>query len=90
MVFVMILIRINSSGTSASCAVGVICFSIYYWQRIPLRDKDRLGFLSCCSWMLPEQIRNKSEIVDSEDIHRVSTKHPKCVTPSGEILWKVL
>ena len=30
MVFVMILIRINSSGTSASCAAGVICFFIYY------------------------------------------------------------
>ena len=30
MVFVMILNRINSSETSASCAAGVICFFIYY------------------------------------------------------------
>ena len=30
MVFVMILIRINSSETSAACAAGVICFFIYY------------------------------------------------------------
>ena len=33
MVFVMILIRINSSGTSASCAAGVKCFFIHYYHR---------------------------------------------------------
>ena len=30
MLFVMILIRINSSETSASCAAGVKCFFIHY------------------------------------------------------------
>ena len=60
-------------------------------QRVPLRDMDRLGndlqwvpgFLSCCSWMFPEQLQNKSELLGSEEIHQVYTKHPKCVTPSG-------
>ena len=30
MVFVVTLIRINSSETSAACAAGVICFIIHY------------------------------------------------------------
>ena len=65
-----------------------------YWydrQRTPLRDRGRLrndpkwdpGFLSCCSWMFPEQLRNKSQIVGSKRIHRVYTKHPNCVNSSG-------
>ena len=48
-------------------------------KRTPLRDRDRLGndpqgfsgFLSRCSWMFPEQLRNKSEVVGSEEIRRV-------------------
>ena len=47
-------------------------------KRTSLRDRDRLGndpqwvpgFLSCCSWMFPEQLRNKSELVGSEEIHQ--------------------
>ena len=46
------------------------------------------GFLSRCSWMFPEQLRNKSELVGSEEIHETWTKHPKYVTPSGWTLWK--
>ena len=42
-------------------------------------DRDRLGydpqwvhgFLSCCSWMFPERLRNKSELVGSEEIRQV-------------------
>ena len=52
-----------------------------YWsgrQRTLLWDRDRLvydhpwvpGFPSCSFWMFPEQIRNKSELVVSEEIHR--------------------
>ena len=45
-------------------------------QRTPLRDRDRLGndpqwvpsFPICCSWMFPEQLRNKSELVGSDKI----------------------
>ena len=45
----------------------------------PLRDRDRLGndpewvpgFLSRCSWMFPERLRNKSEPVGSEEIRQV-------------------
>ena len=45
----------------------------YDTQGTPLRDKDRLrnvpqwfpSFLSCCSCMIPEQLRKKSELVDS-------------------------
>ena len=45
-------------------------------ERTPLRDRDLLeenpewlpGFLSRCSWMFPEQLRNKSELVGSEKI----------------------
>ena len=41
----------------------------------PLRGRDRLrndpqwspGFLNYCSWMFPEQLRNKSELVGSEE-----------------------
>ena len=44
----------------------------------PLRDKDRLGndpswfpgFLSRCSWMLPERLRNKFVLGGSEEIRQ--------------------
>ena len=32
MVFVMILIRINSVETCAACAAGVICFFVHYFS----------------------------------------------------------
>ena len=59
-------------------------------NRISLRGRDRLrndpqlfpGFLNCCSWMLPERLRNKSELVGSEEIGQVSTRHPRCDTLS--------
>ena len=68
------------------------------WQRTPLLDRDCLGndpqwvpgFLNCCSWKFQEQLRNKSELVGSEQIHQAWTKNPKYVTPSSWILWKVL
>ena len=45
-------------------------------KRTPFREKECLGtdpqwvpdFLSCCSWIFPEQLRNKSELVGSEEI----------------------
>ena len=67
-----------------------------YWdyqsdeKRISLRDRDRLrndsqwvrGFLSCCSWMFPERLRNKSELMGSEEIRQVLTGHPRYETMS--------
>ena len=55
MVFVMILIRINSSETSASCAAGVICFFIYYshlWLQICENDLDYSRFIITLSFDL--------------------------------------
>ena len=48
-------------------------------QRTQLRDKDRPGndtqlvpsFPSRCSWMFPEQLRNGSELLGSEEVHQV-------------------
>ena len=45
----------------------------------PLWDRERLGndpqsvrgFLSRCSWMFPERLWNKSELVGSEEIRQV-------------------
>ena len=47
-------------------------------KRTPLRERYRLGkdtqldpgFLSRCSGMVPEKLRNKSELVGSEAIHQ--------------------
>ena len=68
--------------------------NLEYWcdrQRTPLRERDRPGndpqwvpgSLSCCPWMFPDQLRNKSEPVGSKEVHQVQTKHRKCVTPFG-------
>ena len=54
-------------------------------KRTPLRDKDRLwndpqlvpGFLSCCSWIFPDRLRNKSELVGSEENRQALTGHPR-------------
>ena len=54
-------------------------------QRTPGRDLGRLvndtqwvpGFLSCCSWMFPEQLRNKFELVSSEKKSSNLDKAPK-------------
>ena len=62
-----------------------------------LRDRDRLGndplwvpgFLSCCSWMFPERLRNKSELVGSEETRQVLTEHPRYKTLSYWILLRV-
>ena len=59
-------------------------------KRIPLRDRDRLkydpqwvpGFLSCCFRMFPEQLRNKSELVGSEETRQVLTARPRYETLS--------
>ena len=66
-------------------------------KRISLRDRDRLrnnpqwvpGFLSCCSWMLPERLRNKSELVGSEENRYVLTEHPRYETLSYWILLRI-
>ena len=63
-------------------------------KRISLRDRDRLrndpqwvpGFLSCCSWMSPERLRNKSEPAGSEESCQVLTGHPRYETLSYRIL----
>ena len=54
----------------------------------PIRCGDRLrnnsqwfpGSLNYCSWMFPEQLRNKSELVGSEESRQVLTRHPRYVT----------
>ena len=53
-----------------------------------LRGKNRLrmdpqwfpGFLNYFSWMFLERLRNKSELVGSEETGQVLTKHPRYVT----------
>ena len=67
----------------SDCGVSLPALNhLGYWrgrQRTPIRDSDRLGnhlqwvtsFLSCCSWMFTEQLRKKSELVHSEEIHQV-------------------
>ena len=73
---------------------------IYYQsdeERISLRDRDRLGndphwapsFLGCCSGMFPERLRNRSELVVSEEIRRVLTKHAIYETLSDWHLLRV-
>ena len=65
-------------------------------KRTPLWDRDRLGndpqwvpgFLSRCSWVFPEQLRDKSELVGSGEIHQAQTKHPNCVTPCSLNLFE--
>ena len=52
-------------------------------KKVQLWDRDRLrndpqwvsGFLSCCSWMFPQQLRNKSQLVGSEEVRQVLTGH---------------
>ena len=47
-------------------------------KRTSLQDRERLGndaqsvlgFLSRCSWMFPEQLRNDSELVGLEENHQ--------------------
>ena len=57
-------------------------------KNTPLRGRDCLrgdpkwspGFLNYFSWMFPEQLRNKSELVGSEETHQALTRHPRYVT----------
>ena len=57
-------------------------------KRTPLQVQDRLrddphwfpGFLDCCSWMFPEQLRNKSELAGSRRTRQTLTRLPRCVT----------
>ena len=66
-------------------------------KRISLRDRDPLrndpqwvpGFLSCCSWMFQERLRNKSELVGSEETRQVLTMHPRYETLSYWIVLRV-
>ena len=66
-------------------------------KRIWLRDRDRPGsdlqwvpgFLSCCSWMFPERLGNKFELVGSEGIRQVLTEYPRYETLSYWILLRV-
>ena len=66
-------------------------------KRISLRGRDRLrsdpqlfpGFLNCCSWMFPERLRNKSELVGSDETRQVLIRHPRRETPSHWILFRV-
>ena len=61
----------------------------------PLRDRDRSGndprrvpsFLSRCSQLYPEGLRNKSELVGSEETRQVWTGNPKYET---EFFWEFL
>ena len=59
-------------------------------KRISLRDRARLrndpqwvpSFLSSCCLMFPERLRNKSEVVGSEETRQVLTVHPRYETLS--------
>ena len=63
-------------------------------KSISLRGRDRLrndpqcfpGSLNCGSWMFPERLRNKSELVGSDETHQVLTVHPRYQTLSYWIL----
>ena len=54
------------------------------WDRYRLENDPQwfLGFLSRCSWMFPEWLRNKSLPVGSEEIRQVLTEHPEYETLS--------
>ena len=60
-------------------------------KKTPLQVQDRLrdgphwfpGFLDCCSWMFPEQLRNKSELAGSRGTHQVLTRLPRSLTLFG-------
>ena len=66
-------------------------------KSISLRGRDRLrdypqwfpGFLNYCSLMFPERLRNKSELVGSEETRQVLTRHPRYETLSYWILLRV-
>ena len=66
-------------------------------KSISLRGRDRLrndpqcfpSSLNCCSWMFPERLRNKSELVGSDETHQVLTVHPRYQTLSYWILSRV-
>ena len=76
-------LQINSSSDLCShCDGSVPALNHLDYQSdekgTSLWDRDRLGndpqwvpgFLNRCSWMFPEQLRNKSELVGSEEIHQ--------------------
>ena len=60
-------------------------------KKTPLQVQDRLrdgphwfpGFLDCCSWMFPEQLRNKSELAGSRGTHQALTRLPRSLTLFG-------
>ena len=64
-------------------------------KSISLRGSDRLrsdpqwfpGFVNCCSWMFPERLRNKSELVGSEETRQVLTRQDTRLC-STEFFWE--
>ena len=57
-VFVMILIRINSIETSAACAAGVICFFIHY----------SLSPQKCLTWKVFEFLKDTANGLTFENL----------------------
>ena len=84
----------NYSNLKGDCEGGFLSLGFQVGQSVdkntPLRGRDRLrddpqwsaGFLNYCSWMFPERLRNKSELVGSEEARQVLTRHPRYVTLS--------
>ena len=67
MVFVMILIRINSSETSAACAAGVKCFFIHYScaEDTTTKEFDHIVHLGTYNFIALLNFPNKTSFVAS-------------------------
>ena len=63
--------------------------SLRGWDRPRIDPQWFPGFLNYCSWMFPDQLRNKSELVGSEETRQVSKRHPRYETLSYWILLRV-
>ena len=65
--------------------------SISLWCRDRLRNDPQCfsSFLNYCSWMFPERLRNKSELVGSEETRQVLRRHPRYETLSYWILLRI-
>ena len=87
-------LQVPSPLLCSSCEGGFLSMGFQIGQsdekNTPLRGRDRLRddpqwspcFLNYCSWMFPERLRNKSELVGSEEARQVLTRHPRYVTLS--------
>ena len=88
-------------GLLSPCDVSPLeLLQLGYWydrQKTPLRYRGRLGndpqwvsgFLSCCCWMLLEQLRNKSEIRGQKEFIKFKQSTQNAWLRPAKSLWKV-